>query len=138
MRRLVLAWTVSLTLGVSGCSDTPTAPTESVDIAITSPLTLTYTGVVGPGGSASRSFTAQVPGTATASLDGINPPAALVLGIGIPRVDGLGCLLARSSPVTEGGAAAVTANVDVGTFCVQVYAPATAPTATFTVTLVHP
>ncbi len=133
-----MAWTVSLTVGVSGCSDTPTAPTESVDTAITTPVTLTYTGVVGPGGSASRTFTAQLRGIATASLAGIAPPATLGLGFGIPRADGLGCLLARSSQAAAGDAATVTANVDVGTFCVQVYAPSTASTATFTVTLVHP
>lgn len=138
MRNLLLAWPLWLILGGVGCGDTPTAPTESVETAITSPQTLTYTGVIGPGGSASRSFTAQLSGTATASLRDISPPTALVLGLGIPRSDGLGCLLARSSPASDGTAAEVTANVDVGNFCVQVYAPATASTVTFTVTLVHP
>ena len=132
------AWPLWLILGGVGCSDTPTAPTESVATAITSPQTQNYVAVIGPGGSASRSFTAQVRGTATASLGDISPPTALVLGLGIPRGDGLGCLLARSSPASDGTAAAVTADVDVGTFCVQVYAPATSSTVTFTVTLVHP
>lgn len=131
-----MAWTLALSLGAGGCSDdTPTAPT---DTAVTTPVALTYTGVVGPGGSASRTFTAQLRGAATVSLDGINPPAALVLGLGIPRADGLGCLLARSSQAVAGDGTTVTANVDVGTFCVQVYAPSTASTVTFTVTLVHP
>lgn len=138
MRRLVLAWTVSLSLGAGGCSDAPTAPTESADAATTTPVTLTYTGVVGPGGSASRTFTAQLRGTATVSLGDISPPAPLGLGLGIPRADGLGCLLARSSQAVAGDAATVTADVDVGTFCVQVYAPLMASTVTFTVTLVHP
>jgi len=134
----LLAWPLCLVLGGVGCSDTPTAPTESAEAAITSPQTLTYTGALGPGGSASRSFTAQVRGTATASLANISPPTALVVGLGIPRGDGLNCLLARSSPASDGSAAAVTANVDVGTFCTQVYAPPTASTVTFTVTLVYP
>ena len=138
MRNRLLAWPLWLILGGVGCSDTPTAPTESAETAITSPQTLTYIGGIGPGGSASRSFTAQFSGTATASLGDINPPTALGLGLGIPRPDGLGCLLARSSQASDGTAAAVTANVDVGTFCVQVYAPATASAVTFTVTLVHP
>lgn len=138
MRRLVAAWTVSLSLGAGGCSDTPTAPTAPADAAITTPVTVTYTGVVGPGGSASRTFSAQLRGTATVSLGDISPPAPLGLGLGIPRADGLGCLPARSSQAIGGDAATVTANVDVGTFCVQVYAPSTASTVTFTVTLVHP
>jgi hypothetical protein len=138
VRNLLLAWPLWLILGGVGCNDTPTAPTESVETAITSPQTLTYTGAVGPGGSASRSFTVQLRGTATASLSDISPPTALGVGLGIPRSDGLNCLLARSSLASDGSAAAVTANVDVGTFCVQVYAPATAATVTFTVTVVHP
>jgi len=134
----LLACPLWLILGGVDCSDAPTAPTEPVETAITSPQTLTYTGVLGPGGSASRSFTARLRGTATASLGDISPPTVLVLGLGIPRGDGLGCLLARTSPASDGTAAAVTANVDAGTFCVQVFAPATASTVTFTVTLVYP
>ena len=134
----MLAWPLWLILGAVACSDTPTAPTESAETTITSPQTLSYAGVVASGGSASRSFTAQLPGTATASLSGISPPTALVLGLGIPRSDGLGCLLGRSSRATDGEAVTVTANVDAGTFCVQVYAPPAAPTVSFTVTLEHP
>lgn len=134
----MLAATLAIAVGGAGCGDTPTAPTESSDTAITSPQSATYSGIVGPGGSASRTFTARLRGTASASVSGIGPPSPLVIGLGVPRTDGSGCLLARSSEATAGDSAAVTANVDVGTFCVQVYAPATAPTVTFTVTLVHP
>ena len=129
-------------LGTSACSDTPTAPTDSdddADTAITTPMVVTFTGIVGPNGTASRSFTAQIPGTATASLSGISPPTALGVAFGIPRPDGSGCLLGRSAIASDGVAARVVASVDPGTYCLQVYAPErTADAVIFAVTLEHP
>ena len=92
-----------------------------------------------PSGSASRTFTARLSGVAVASLGGIAPATALVVGLGIPRADGTGCLLARSVTATDGAAARVSAAVDAGTFCAQVFAPANAADAVaFTVILEHP
>jgi hypothetical protein len=126
-------------LGVAACSDSPTSPTDSEDAPITTPVTVTFTGVVGPGGTASRSFTAQFAGTAVASVGAINPATALGVGLGIPRADGTGCLLARSATATDGAAAQITARVDAGLFCAQVFAPSPAADAvSFTVTLEHP
>jgi hypothetical protein len=141
-RSLYRATWLVLLLGASACSDTPTAPTDSADgadTAITTPVVVTFTGIVGPNGTASRSFTAQIAGTATASLGGINPATALGLGFGIPRADGAGCLLGRSAIASDGAAARVVASVDPGTYCLQVYAPdRTADAVIFTVTLEHP
>jgi hypothetical protein len=131
-----------LLLGTTACSDTPTAPTESADdadTAITTPMVVIFTGIVGPNGTASRSFVAQIPGTATASLSGISPPTALGVAFGIPRGDGSGCLLGRSAVASDGVAARVVASVDPGTYCLQVYAPErTADAVAFTVALEHP
>jgi hypothetical protein len=133
-------WLVLLVAG-SACSATPTAPTDSADdadTAIITPVVVTFTGIVGPNGTASRSFTAQIAGTAIASLTGISPATALGVGFGIPRADGTGCLLGRSA-IASDGAARVAANVDPGTYCLQVYAPErTADAVVFTVTLEHP
>ena len=63
-----------------------------------------------PSGSAARSFVARLSGVAVASLGGIAPAAPLVVeGLGIPRADGTGCLLARSVTATDGAAARVPA-----------------------------
>jgi hypothetical protein len=139
--RLVVAvvWLGVSNLGLIACGDTPTAPTDADDDAIVTPQTLTYAGVLTAGGTASRSFMAQVAGTATATLGGIAPATPLVVGLGIPRPDGGGCMLARSTTATDGVSARIAANVDPGTFCVQVQAPAAAAGAVnFTVTLEHP
>ncbi len=125
----------------AGCGDSPTSPTTSADTSttITSPVRLSFPGVVGPGGSVSRSFFAQVPGTAKAVVSAISPATPLTIGLGVPRADGTGCLLAFSSTATGGASAEASGTVAVGTFCVQVFAPAQSANAVnFTVTLEHP
>lgn len=142
MKRAVLVLVALVLAAVSGaCSDSPTAPTDSADTAtpITTPISVTFTGVVGPNGTASRTFTAQIAGTATAALSGISPATALGLAFGIPRAGGSGCLVGRSTVATDGVSARITATVDPGTFCLQVYGPErSAEQVTFTVTLEHP
>lgn len=127
-------------LAVVGCSNNPTSPTTTAAPApFTSPLTVTFQGVVGPGGSASRAFYVQAAGTARATLSAIAPATPLSIGLGVPRADGTGCLLAVSSVASNGVSAEVTSAVVAGTFCVQVFAPAqTANAVNFTVGLVHP
>lgn len=127
-------------LATAGCNDTPTSATPRAEVTpITTPVNVAFPGVVGPGGSVSRSFFAQIPGRVVAVLSGISPATRLVIGIGVPRVDGSGCLLTVSETASDGDAAEVTADVAVGTFCVQVFAPPqTANAVTFSVALTHP
>lgn len=85
----------------------------------------------------SRAFYAQMAGTARAVVSGITPATPLAIGLGIPRVDGTGCLLAQS--VATSGVSAETSGSVVGAFCVQVFAPAQAANAVvFTGALEHP
>lgn len=141
MTRAARAVAVVTVLALAACSDSPTAPSDAdTDTSpIVSPQTVTFAGAVGAGGSSSRTFTAQLAGTASATVSAIAPATPLTIGLGIPRADGLGCLLARSAVAIGGAAAQVSAAVDAGAFCVQVFAPSDAADATtFTVTLVHP
>ena len=128
-----------LIVATPGCRDTPTTPTVTADTPVITPQSVSFPGVVGAGGSVSRAFNAQLPGTARAALSGISPPTSLVVGLGIPRVDGTGCLLAHSTTAVDGGAAEVSGAVAAGTFCVQVFAPGrAADEVRFTVALEHP
>jgi hypothetical protein len=132
---------LAIATACGACGDSPTAPTDSADTVapITTPVTITFSGVVGPNGTASRTFTAQMAGTATAAIGAITPATALGLAFGIPRADGTGCLAGRSTVAVDGAAARITAAVDPGTFCLQVFAPErTADQVGFTVTLEHP
>jgi hypothetical protein len=136
VRALMAALAVAVT---AGCSQSPTSPTDPADGAPASPVTFTYPGVVGPGGSVSRSFVATRPGAAIITLSGIAPATGLGVGLGIPRPDGTGCLIARSAIAADGASAEVSAAVDAGSYCAQVFAPATAADqVAFSVTLVHP
>jgi hypothetical protein len=140
MTRAAFALATLVALAGSGCGDdTPTAPSENTTPPITTPVTTTFTAVIGPNGSLSRSFTAQVPGMASAVVTGISPPTALGLGIGIPRPDGAGCLLTYSTVSGDLSGVEIAGAVHTGVFCVQVYAPVTAAdTVRFDVSLTHP
>lgn len=83
--------------GSAGCrsdattTTTPTSPTGSeAPAAITTPVDVSFLAAVGPGGTVSRTFYAQIPGTARAAVSGISPATALAVGLGIPRADGTG------------------------------------------------
>lgn len=127
-------------LFAAGCSDSPTAPTSAVDTTpVTTPVNVSFPGVVGPGGTVSRSFVAQLAGTVSVTVSSISPATALGVGIGIPRADGTGCLLSVSATAGNGSSASVSTGVSSGAFCVQVFAPAqTANAVTFSVALTHP
>jgi hypothetical protein len=129
-------------LATAGCNnnDTPTSATPSAEVTpITTPVSVSFPGAVGPGGSVSRTFAAQIPGTAVAVLSNISPATPLTIGLGVPRADGSGCLLSFSATAVGGASAQVSASVNVGTFCVQVFAPLqSADAVTFSVALTYP
>ncbi|MEP7119209.1 MAG: hypothetical protein ABI880_16595, partial [Acidobacteriota bacterium] len=81
--RLVLL--VAGLIAATACG-TVTSPTPSVDTpAITTPVSVSFPGAVGPGGTVSRTFTAQISGQVSAVLSGISPATALSIGLGVPR-----------------------------------------------------
>ncbi len=139
-RAFLLAAALTTAAGCSSDATTPTSPTGSeAPAAITTPVTVSFAGAVGPGGTVSRTFYAQVSGTAKAAVSAISPATALSVGLGIPRADNTGCLLAYSSTASSGTSAEVSGPVAVGFYCVQVFAPAQSANAVnFTVTLEHP
>jgi hypothetical protein len=101
-------------VGSFGCgSDSATAPSSTT----TSPVTETWTGLIAPGGTASRSFTASQSGTITVTLTSADAP--LGFGIGVPRSLNGGCRLSTSQLATSGTAVSVPASA--GSYCVQVY-----------------
>lgn len=142
-RATILVMAILATVA-SGCSnDTPTSATSTTTTTttttVTTPITATFTGVVGPSGTLSRTFTAQLAGTARVVLSGITPSTALGLGMGVPRADGTGCLLTYSTTATDLSSAELSSAVGSGVFCIQVYAPASAAeTVRFSVTITHP
>ena len=97
-----------------GCgSDSTTSPTTTA----TSPVTETWTGLIAPGGTASRSFVTSQTGTVTITLTSADAP--LGIGVGIPRTQNGGCRLAVSQLATGGTSVSIPA--EAGTYCVQLF-----------------
>ncbi|MEZ5292466.1 MAG: hypothetical protein R2745_15400 [Vicinamibacterales bacterium] len=138
--RAVLVSCAAAALLAAGCgNDTPTSATTTTTSPITTPVTVSFPGSVGPGGSVSRSFVPQITGPAKAVVSDISPPTALSVALGIPRADGSGCLPAISSTSGNLQSVEVSSAVGLGSFCVMVYAPASSADAVgFTVTLTYP
>jgi hypothetical protein len=98
-------------------------------------VTETWSGIVGPGGTASHSFTTTLTGTLTVTLTASD--ATLGLGIGVPRAVNGGCRLTASQVDVPGQVVSIPA--DAGAYCVQVFDDgAVVKQAAFTVTIVHP
>jgi hypothetical protein len=123
----------------AGCgnSQSTTAPSTTT----TSPTTDTFASIVYMGGAVTRSFTVSQAGTVSATLVSAAPPSTIVvgLGVGIPLLNGTGCLLNRSVNTAAGPAARVETAVDPGVYCVQIFdvGNITAPVS-FTIDIVHP
>ena len=117
----------------SGCgSATPTTPTTATR---TSPVTESWTGVLGPGGTSSHTFITAQSGTITVTLTSSDVP--LGLGIGVPRSVNGGCRLATSQ--VDAAGLVVSALADAGSYCVEVFDDGSVgKQAAFAVQIVYP
>jgi hypothetical protein len=72
-------------------------------------------------------------------LTSVAPPVLLVIGVGIPRADGSGCVITRSVETAPGSEPQVAVTSEPGTYCVKVAATSflSEPT-TFSATVKHP
>ncbi len=132
MQRYLRPALLCVVVVTSACgSDTPTTPTTTT----TSPATETWTGIVGPGGTVSRSFDTTLAGTLTVTL--MSSDAPLGLGIGVPRNVNAGCRLTISQVDAPGLSLSIPA--DAGSYCVQVFDDGSVvKQSSFSVQIVHP
>jgi hypothetical protein len=78
------------------------------------------------GGAVTRTFTATQAGNVTFTLQNTTPGGAAVgLGIGFWRGDGVTCSLTRSLTVTPGSSPQISIDVDPGTYCAKLFDVAT-------------
>lgn len=138
-RACLLLITVLVVPFIAACDNGPLPPDTTPEITLpTSPVTEIFSSQLAVGGYASRSFVSKS-GTATVTLTSIGSSTTLKvgMGIGIPDATGSGCLFTRSTETAAGGQ--LTANVEVGTYCVKVWDIGTLTALTnFTVTIVRP
>jgi hypothetical protein len=130
---LLVPWSA----GCGNSSPSTTAPSSTA----TSPTTETFSSILYVGSAVSRTFTLSTAGTVTATLVSAAPPPTIVVGfgVGIPLLNGAGCLLSTSVNTAAGPAAQVTAAVGTGAYCVQVFDPGSiTDPVSFSVNIVHP
>jgi hypothetical protein len=115
------------------CSDNDvTSPTE-----VTSPVTVTWSTLLVPGGSASRSLSVTQSGTVSVTLQ--SAPVPVGLGVGVPQANGSGCRTTLSTTASPGPSPQLTIAVEEGTYCVVVFdVLGIAEPFTFTVEVVQP
>src|ERR1700681_3027367 len=96
--------------GCGNSSPSTTAPTSTT----TSPTTETFSSILYVGSAVSRTFTLTTAGTVTATLVSAAPPPTIVVGfgVGIPLLNGVGCLLSSSVNTAAGPTAQVQAAVE--------------------------
>ena len=132
MRRAGCALLTAL-LGVSCGGNDVTAPTEET----TSPVTVTWTTLLAPRGSASRTLTVSEGGTISVTLQ--SAPVDVGLGVGVPQANGSSCRATVSTTASPGPTPQLSAPVEQGTYCVVVYdVVGVADSFAFTAIVVHP
>jgi hypothetical protein len=132
-RRTALAIGVAALLAACG-SDTPTSPST------TDPVTETFSSIVQPKGSTSRSFTVAVSGTITVTLTSLGQDTAAVrLALGLADTPSGDCAPTYSVVTTQYSGRQLSQTADAGRYCIIVtdIGELTGQT-TFTVTVVHP
>ena len=140
VRRLVLATLlIALSLTLGACSNSISSGTLP---SLTTPVTETFTGSFGQGGSISQSFTVAATAPLTVSLTDVQPLTTMGLGVILGTWDGLTCAatVIAQNPHARLGATALTGTASSGNYCVKIYDSGNVPagwTVSYTVQVVH-
>jgi len=112
-KRIAFACLVAMTGACGDGNTTPTSPTT------TTAMNESWSSVLAPGGTSSRSFTVNAAGTITVTMTSAG--ATVGLGVGLPRTTGGVYRLGVS--VSPGGSASpqIATSADAGQYCVQVF-----------------
>jgi len=117
-----LAAIVCAAITIAACGSSTAPSTTTTTIPATGAVTENYFSSVVPGGTTTHAFAANA-GTITVTLQSSGPPdgVAISFGIGIPTLGGGACSLTTTLTATPG--AVLSAAVDAGSYCVEVYDP---------------
>jgi hypothetical protein len=142
MRAAALRLCAVFALGVSivsaaGCSSDSTATTPT---SPSGPVTENIGGAVTVGGLTSHAFTTASAGTITVTLSSLSVPSTVVgLGLGVYNAANYVCSLTTSLNTAPGTTAQISATVDTGTYCVEIYDIGTLGVPQgFSISIVHP
>ena len=138
MRRT--AWIIVVAAALSAaCTTYFETPTSSTTTPEPPPDPNRFSGVIGRGGSASRTLALAAAGSIEATLTDLSPSVMVGMGIGLPRSDQAGCTVTRSLETFAGDSARLVIQADAGTYCVKVFDMGhIREDVVFTVTIAHP
>jgi hypothetical protein len=140
MRRVALAFTLSLPLATAGCGDSildqiaANAPTPVI-------VTDTFTGTLTRNGATSHPFpiTSSGGGDVTATLKAVSPDPASVVGFSLGTWNGTSCQAVISNDRATTNASILGRATSTGQLCVRVYDVGTISTPQdYEVEVVHP
>jgi len=124
----------SVALLAAACGDDPpTTPTET-------PFSDFFVSIIGPQGSASRTFTIDEAITVKITLSGFTAGADITmgLGLGVPSSSGSGCdLRTEVNAKADGTNPHISSSIAAGTHCVKIFdiGELGRRTSTFTITI---
>jgi hypothetical protein len=123
-------------LTAAGCGNSATTTTTSPS----SDVTENISGAIAVGGLASHAFTTFSAGTITVTLNSLSVPATVVgLGLGVYNTTTFICSLTTSMNTAPGTTPQISASVDTGTYCVEIYDIGNLHVPQgFTISIVHP
>jgi hypothetical protein len=113
----VLVAVLTATAIVAGCGDNTTTDTSPTP---TPKGPESWSSVLAPGGSSSRSFTVTAAGTIAVTLSDAGG-RVIGLGVGLPRTTGGGCRLGMAVNTGAGSSPQLTTQAEAGQYCVQVF-----------------
>jgi hypothetical protein len=132
-----------LVFSLSACSTSPSTTTPLTPTSPTSPttpeaVTETFTGSLASQGTTYYLFTAKAAGVVTATLTGITPDSAVIIGLAVGTFDGFTCTPVVVSETAQVGSVLIgTATAPVN-LCIKVYDVGNVvDPESFTVTVVH-
>jgi hypothetical protein len=107
-------------VAVSACGGTDelTAPATSTS---TGPTTQPFNSLIRRGGSSGHNFSITESGVITATVLKVEPSVPIGVGIGVPKEGSSVCSLATSMVTTAEFTPSLSAAVDAGSYCVQVF-----------------
>jgi hypothetical protein len=109
------AFVAALTLSPTACGEDTVTPTPTPTTT-----TLSFSSTMVPGGTASRSFTAERAGKVTVQYGSFSPQSDVTLRLSFGTFDGTNCTPTTTLDTLPGTTAQISTDITAGNYCVKV------------------
>ena len=105
----------ALTLSVAACGEDPVTPTPTPTVT-----TMSFSSTMVPGGTASRSFSAERAGKVTVQYGSFSPQTDVTLRLSLGTFDGTNCTPTATLDTLPGTTPQISTDIAAGNYCVKV------------------